>query len=197
MILPADLPDDVHDVWHQVVSELGDRIADSTLEVVRAYCFAVRAHREASDNVARLGVLVKGSTGPMVNPLLKVQSDALSDMLGLRSALGLGSRFVGSGGANRAALEQMISALSDLGRVAPVDAAVVAAARALADAVDAAPDHASLWLQYQRALKSLETLNAQTEDDAFEKLLDQLRAPVGDEEKPKSRKSRAKHSEDR
>lgn len=96
----------------------------------------------------------------------------------------------GSAGRNRTAVEATIVALTELGRVEPVDAAVVAAARALADAVDAAPDHASLWLQYQRALETLRSLGATETDNSFDRLLEQLRAPVGDVENTKPRNTR-------
>jgi P27 family predicted phage terminase small subunit len=59
------------------------------LPMVRAYCEAVYVHDEASRKIHEYGVLVKGSTGPVANPMLKVQKDAagtirqLSDVLGL------------------------------------------------------------------------------------------------------------------
>lgn len=87
--------------------------------------------------------------------------------------------------------------MADLGRLNPVDAAVIAAARALADAIDAAPDHASLWLQYQRALETLRSLGAQEQESEFDRLLDQLRAPVVDTEKPKPRDKGRAGREDR
>lgn len=57
-------------------------------------------------------------------------------------------------GANRLAIDQVIDALSDLGRLETVDAALVAAARSLADAVDSA-DELTVPLAVHRRVNDL------------------------------------------
>lgn len=73
-------------------------------------------------------------------------------------------------GRNRLATDQVIDALSDLGRLETVDAALVAAARSLADAVDSAPDNASLWREYRAALAELRAVGGEVDDELFSTL---------------------------
>lgn len=62
---------------------------DSYLPAIRAYCEAVYLHAEASANIHEFGILVKGPSGPMANPLIRVQKDASATMLRLAETLGL------------------------------------------------------------------------------------------------------------
>lgn len=86
---------------------------------------------------------------------------------------------------NAAGLERTIKALGDAGRVGPEDEALVALARGLAAAVDAAPENAALWREYRAAVATLALVGADDVDDATEQFLfairaPQLRAEVGD-----------------
>lgn len=88
---PADLPEQVHDVWRAAVADLGgaNHMRDSFLPALSAYCHAVYVHAQAVANVQQYGVLVKGPSGPIANPLLKVQKDSAATMLRLAETLGL------------------------------------------------------------------------------------------------------------
>ena len=59
------------------------------LILLKAYCEAISLHEEASAQIHRLGVLVSGPSGPMVNPLIRVQKDAAQTMRQLADVLGL------------------------------------------------------------------------------------------------------------
>lgn len=87
---PASLPEAVHDVWHAAVMDLGGTgyMRDSFLPQLMAYCEAVYIHAEASANIKKVGLLVKGANGPMTNPLLKVQKDSAAMILRFADALG-------------------------------------------------------------------------------------------------------------
>ena len=76
---------------------------------------------------------------------------------------------------NMAALELVIGALREAGRIERVDEAVVMAARALAAQVDEHPDNAALWREYRAAEQTLRGISTYA-NDTFELLVDQLRA---------------------
>lgn len=84
-------------------------------------------------------------------------------------------------GRNRSAVELTVAALQELGRVEKVDSARVAAAQALADAVDADPGNASLWREYRAALESLRQVGDGGSDE-FGKLLASLSSEILDQE---------------
>lgn len=88
---PATLPEEVHQVWRSIVSDLGgaNHMRDSFLPALTAYCESVYLHAAASENIHEFGVLVKGQNGPMPNPLIKVQKDAAATMLRYAETLGL------------------------------------------------------------------------------------------------------------
>lgn len=92
-------------------------------------------------------------------------------------------------GRNRTAAEATVEALRQLGRLEDVDSARVMALLALADAVDQAPDNASLWREYRSAEVAVRELSVGGEDE-FAALLDSLSAEVGDTPKGGSKKSR-------
>jgi hypothetical protein len=82
-------------------------------------------------------------------------------------------------GRNRTAIETMVTALRESGRIEPVDEARVTAAVALADAVDADPTNASLWREYRAAVETLRQVSDGGTDD-FAALMAGLSAEVGD-----------------
>jgi len=94
-------------------------------------------------------------------------------------------------GLNRTAIDKVIEALRQLGRLESIDAARVAAAQTLADAVDSAPDNASLWREYRAAEQELRGSGGEV-DDEFTKALEALRAPMGDVQDAKPAKPRSK-----
>ena len=92
-------------------------------------------------------------------------------------------------GRNRTAVEESIRALRDAGRLESVDAAKIAAAQSLADAVDADPSNASLWREYRAAELVLRETN-DTNTDEFAQLLAALSAEVGDSTQTGAQKPR-------
>jgi len=69
-----------------------------------------------------------------------------------------------------------------MGRLEPVDGALVNAFLGLADAVDAAPENAALWRQYREAEADVRRVGVAHDPDAVQALLDQIAgaAPVRD-----------------
>ena len=92
-------------------------------------------------------------------------------------------------GRNRTAVEATIKALTDHGKIAQVDEALVAIVRTLADAVDSDPLNASLWREFRAAQSDLRSLYEKDDDD-FTALIKSLSAEVGDTAPPKPKKSR-------
>ena len=93
-------------------------------------------------------------------------------------------------GRNRTAMETMVQALRDAGRLEPVDEARVTAALALADAVDADPTNASLWREYRAAVETLRQASDGGTDD-FAALMAGLSAEVGDPKNTRTGHSRS------
>ena len=92
-------------------------------------------------------------------------------------------------GSNRLAIDKVIAALDDLGRLDDVDAALVATAQSLADAVDGQPDNASLWREYRACLADLRGVGGEVDDEFFSTLAS-LRTEVRHPENPEPSKSR-------
>lgn len=99
-------------------------------------------------------------------------------------------------GRNRSAVEETVEALRTAGRLEQIDAARVAAAQALADAVDADPTNASLWREYRAAESALRESH-DTNTDEFAQLLAALSAEVGDSTPPEPKKPRQRNRSDR
>ena len=94
---------------------------------------------------------------------------------------------------NRSAADSMIAAMAKLGRLEPIDDALVHSVRTLASAVDDDPTHASLWAQYRGALDDLRSVGADLKVDEFGELLkqlDALSAPVVDSAPKRSKVKR-------
>ncbi len=83
-------------------------------------------------------------------------------------------------GRNRRAVAETVRALRAAGRLEEVDRAVVVAAEALADAVDAVPDSAPLWREFRAALRDLMEVGRDAGGDDLDALLSGLRSEVGD-----------------
>ena len=80
----------------------------------------------------------------------------------------------------RSALDETIEALRSLGRLEPVDAALVALCESAASAVDASPGRAALVKEYRECLVLLHGLNS--DGGGLDELLAHLSgAKVGDE----------------
>jgi hypothetical protein len=80
-------------------------------------------------------------------------------------------------GSNNVGLERTIRAMAD--RLGEADEALVALARGLAAAVDAAPDNAALWREYRAAVTALSEVGADGDiDDDTQAFLLTLRTPV-------------------
>ena len=79
---------------------------------------------------------------------------------------------------NVRALEKTLSALAEMGHFEDVDAATIHAARAIAAELDRDPGKASLWREYQIALRGLRKDDSGAGD--LDELFKDLRAPVRD-----------------
>lgn len=88
---PAGLPQVGADTWRVILSDMAAMrtLREVDLPLVLAYCEAVQVHAEASRIIHDKGVLVAGKSGPIPNPLLKVQKDAATTMRQLSDVLGL------------------------------------------------------------------------------------------------------------
>ena len=96
---------------------------------------------------------------------------------------------------NYDAVETTIAALTEADRLTDEHAAVVQAARSLADAVDAEPGNASLWREFRAVIETLRSIGATEEDDdEVTLILAALRgaAPVVDAKDTKPAKSRSR-----
>jgi len=79
---------------------------------------------------------------------------------------------------NLEAAHLTISSLRSLGKLGEVDAVRVATLLGLAEAVDRAPDNASLWREYRAAEAALHEVREMESDDALA-ITAALSAPVG------------------
>ena len=82
---------------------------------------------------------------------------------------------------NREAVGGVVEALRSLGRLEPVDEALVAAAESLATQVDEHPTDPALWREYRAAESALRKAGEVVAGDAFAELLAGLSAEMGDE----------------
>jgi P27 family predicted phage terminase small subunit len=78
-------------MWRVAVDELCAlrTLHESDLSLVEMMVMAAYRHRQAQAHIEQLGMLVKGSRGPMVNPLLKTERDEAATYLHLAETLGL------------------------------------------------------------------------------------------------------------
>lgn len=84
---------------------------------------------------------------------------------------------------NLDAVTQTLDELRRMGRIEPVDSALVEAARTMAAALDEQPGNAQLWKAYRDTLEVL-TDDSADDDDKVAALLAELSAPAGDAEAP-------------
>jgi len=79
---PDDLPDEAKLMWIAVVEELQPRgLRPGDLFGIEAMVVAAYRHRQARRKIDELGILVKGLTGPMVNPLIRMERDEAATFL--------------------------------------------------------------------------------------------------------------------
>ena len=73
------------------VEEMGGNRQLRPIDLVqlKVWCEALFVHAEASENIHTYGVLVKGTAGPISNPMLRVQKDAAATIRQLSDVLGL------------------------------------------------------------------------------------------------------------
>lgn len=83
---------------------------------------------------------------------------------------------------NSEAVEETITALEDLGRLEPIDAALVALCRSAASALDEQPGRAALVKEYRECLIALLAVGMDHDGDALADLLADIHAgaEVGD-----------------
>lgn len=84
-------------------------------------------------------------------------------------------------GLNRTAIDKTVEALRTLGRIDPVDEAIVVTAEGLADAVDNDSLNASLWREYRAAVQDLmEVGRDENDDNSWFDIIDALHPQMGD-----------------
>lgn len=87
---PDDLPEACKAMWEIIVGELAHRnLNPADLEAIRQLVTAAYRARQAAAEINRLGILVQGERGPMVNPLCKLERDATMTYLRLAEQYGL------------------------------------------------------------------------------------------------------------
>jgi len=137
---PDWLSDDAAAVWDALDVDVIER-ADP--ELVAVYCCAVADFTKAQQQLDSSSLLIRGPNGLVKNPLQMVKRDAGETMRRLAAQLGIGAVREGQVPdettpryRNRAATERTITALRQGGRLEDVDAATLALARHLAQALD-------------------------------------------------------------
>ncbi len=89
---PDGLPAAVAPLWNACVAEMAANrhLRETDLILLKAYLRGdLLSTRRLSAQIHRLGMLVAGDRGPMVNPLIRVQKDAAQTMRQLADVLGL------------------------------------------------------------------------------------------------------------
>ena len=81
---------------------------------------------------------------------------------------------------NVEALEETLATMRGDGRLSEADAAVVAMAQGLAEAVDDDPPNAALWREYRAALVALAAIGSGDVDDDSQAFLVTVSTPMGD-----------------
>lgn len=82
-------------------------------------------------------------------------------------------------GPNLTAIETTLAELRRMGRLEPVDEALVQALRSMAWALDHNPFNSQMWREYREAIKGLTASDG--DSPSIDELIDELSAPVRDE----------------
>jgi P27 family predicted phage terminase small subunit len=193
---PDWLSDDARAVWDALDTAVIERADADALAV---YCCAVADYARARTQLDQSGPLIRGAKGSLIkNPLVMIVRDAAATISRLSQQLGIGQAPEGRSDAglttpryrNRAATERTITALRQGGRLEDVDAATLALARHLAqalDELDAArfPTQTAGLARVQ--LSALASLRGERDADAqptSDALVAWLSSPVGDFPQP-------------
>jgi P27 family predicted phage terminase small subunit len=190
---PEWLSADAATVWDGLVAQGLTVGADRDALVV--YCCAVADYNQAQRVLDRAGPLVQDARGSIKrNPMTMVKAANAAVIRQLTRELGLNSRSepteeVHRTWRNSAAIEKTISALRSGGRISEVDAAAIAMARHVAEAldrVDAARWPAQVATLVRAQLETVRTLRGLDDESGGDvsvvDLLTALSAPVGDPE---------------
>ncbi len=87
---PQDLPAGAAAVWEALVDDLQVEFRRaSDLEAFRLMCIAGHRARRASEAIEKIGELVAGERGPMVNPLTRLERDSAVLFVRIAEQLGL------------------------------------------------------------------------------------------------------------
>jgi P27 family predicted phage terminase small subunit len=192
---PDWLSADATAVWTDLAAQGLTAGADRDALVV--YCCAVADYAQAQRVLDRAGPLVQDAKGSVKrNPMTMVKAANAAVIRQLARELGLTSRAEPDEAARRswrnsAAAEKTITALRSGGRIADVDAAAVALARHLAEAldrVDSARWPAQVASLARVQLMTLRTLRGLDDEPggefSIDEILGALSAPMGDSEEP-------------
>lgn len=87
---PETIPVEAHELWHGACSELiGKGLCAADLPLVEMLVVAAWRNRQARAIVAKVALLIPGTNGPVVNPILKVEKETAATYLRLAETLGL------------------------------------------------------------------------------------------------------------
>jgi P27 family predicted phage terminase small subunit len=91
LLPPAGLPEAAHILWRIAVEELCAlrTLHESDLPLLEMMVTAAYRHRQAQAHIERLGLMVAGLRGPMLNPMLRLEKDEAASYLRLAETLGL------------------------------------------------------------------------------------------------------------
>lgn len=78
---PSHLPEDVAAVWVEITTAYGDGWPAIAGPALDAYCAQVAVHRDATDRIARDGLIVEGPKGePITHPAIAIQRTAQDEI---------------------------------------------------------------------------------------------------------------------
>ena len=88
---PAHMEPAAAEVWSLVAAEMerNSQLREIDTLSLTMLCDAWYNYAEATANIQKYGVLVRGERGPMPNPAVKIQKDAAAGILQLSDRLGL------------------------------------------------------------------------------------------------------------
>jgi P27 family predicted phage terminase small subunit len=90
LTFPVDLVQQAQRIYLRVMDELSSReLRGADRDAIVMLCNAAHIYYEATAKIAETGVLVKGPSGPIVNPLIRVAREEASMFMKLAAELGL------------------------------------------------------------------------------------------------------------
>jgi P27 family predicted phage terminase small subunit len=88
---PEEMDPAARDVWRLAIADMARSkvLVPSDLASLKVWCEAFADHEDAARIIRETGRLVKGASGPMPNPMLRVKKEAAATMRQYSDVLGL------------------------------------------------------------------------------------------------------------